>query len=196
MKKSNRHHSQPKMYLCPNWPGYWEQVHGFRKSFPNWVDFSCHKKRPPNGVSSYKLFNTGFYHFDMVNMVNLQEEAAAKVVGSNLDAQHRFSDQVQKLRDGMTNYFIISTGKHHIDGEAYIIEQIPAGETLFTYPTVLKTRERHVTIFVREEMPLMPDVLCNWMGKLSPVLFGFSANYLIPRNQWWSKSRVEKYFHY
>ena len=196
MKKTNHHHSQPKIYLCPNWPGYWEQLHGFRQPFPNWVDFSCHKKRPTNGLPSYVLFATGLYRFDMMNMNNLREDSALKIVGDNTDAQKQFATLVRKLKAGEIDYFITTVGSRRADGGAYVVGQIPEGRTLLDYPRVLKPQERHASIFVREEKPLMPEVLCGWMEKLSPVLFGFSASYLIPRNQWWSKSRIKKYFHY
>lgn len=194
IEKSNHHHSQSKIYLCPNWPGYWEQVHGLRQPFSNWVDFSCYKKRPANGIPSSVFFVTGFYRFDMMNMNNLREESAPKAVGDNIDAQHQFVALVQKLRTGEIDYFIITVGSRRTDGGAYIIGKILKNRTLLDYPVVLKPQDRHVSIFVREEKPLMPDVLCEWMEKLSPVLFGFSAHYLIPRNQRWSKSRVQKFF--
>ena len=189
MKKSNRHHALKKTYICPNWPGYWEQAHGLRKP-PNWVDFSCHKKRPPDGISSQVLFDTGFFRFDMMNMNHLREDAAPKFVGEDTDAQNQFAQQVRKLKAGEINYFVMPVHCRHKIG------QVPEGSTLFEYPSALKPQERHVSIFVREEGPLMPDVLCGWMEKLSPVLFGFSAHYLIPKNQWWSKARTKKYFCY
>lgn len=190
MKKSNRHHSLSKIYICPNWPGYWERVHGLHRSFPNWVDFSCHKQRPPNGISSQVLFDTGFLRFDMMNMNHLREEAAPKFVGEDTDAQNQFVEQVRKLKAGEIEYFVMSVNSQHNIG------QVPEGRTLFDYPAVSKPQERHVSIFVGEERPLMPDVLCGWMEKLSPILFGFSAHYLIPQNQRWSKTRTKTYFCY
>lgn len=126
----------------------------------------------------------------MMNMSHLREEATPKFVGEDTDAQNQFVEQVRKLKAGEIEYFVMPVHCQHT------IVQIPEGRTLFDYLAVSKPQGRHVSIFVREERPLMPDVLCGWMEKLSPVLFGFSAHYLIPKNQWWSKARTKKYFCY
>lgn len=191
MKKSNHHHSLPSIYLCPNWPGYWEQVHGLR-NLPNWVDFSCHKKRPPDGMSSRALFDTGFFRFDMTNMTNLREEVAYKIVGRDVTAQKQFAQQVRKLKSGEIDYFFVLEPGHRMNAGGYVIGQIPEGRILLVW----KPRERHASIFVREERPLMPDIMREWMEKLSPTLFGYSANCFIPRNQWWSKGKTKKFFGY
>lgn len=175
------------MYICPNWPGYWEQVHGLGRSGPNWVDFSCHKKRPADGVSSAVLFYSGQFAFDMMNMKNLREESAGKIVGEDKNEQLRFVEQVRKLRAGETDYFLIVGGTE-------VIGQIPEGKNLYDYAAAGRTEKRQVTIFVREEDALMPDVLCRWMERLLPALLGPKARCLIPRNQWWSKTRTRKYF--
>lgn len=142
---------------------YWRSVYGYARNPVSSVEFSITQDRDGEQL---------FFHLDMDTLPALEKLLKSGEYIDKNDASYQyFLGRAEKLRQGSMDYFV---------GALYYKDYTPdmvkcnqyqqAGKDIFSVKSPQQS-PYYAWLFIREERPLFPELLAEWMERLSPSLF-------------------------
>ncbi len=114
------------------------------------------------------------------------------------DMRASYMEKLRLLNAGEVDYFIetlfFSDGSADLSALSLPGGQLPPGKTILDTRNAAGAVSDYAYVYVREARPLMPDVLCEWLEQLSPVLFGDRRAYRIPEDAYETREQAERSF--
>lgn len=149
-----------------HWDYWWSvyQCGGASPACPNAVEFSLTDDREGK---------TLFFHFDLYNLSGLQDILRENTFIETDHPDHAaFLHKAKALERGEISYFI---GALHYPGfmpDLAFCNQILTPECTLLELKAPPTAPYYAVLFLKEDRPLIPEVLNHWMTRLSHLLFG------------------------
>ena len=181
-------------WIVPRHWDYWWDVYHLRKDDeePCYLEFACY----PHAAA--KAVVDEFFHLDLGNLTAAEAWCEDEMEDWESEAEKQaFIKQTQKIEAGETDYFIyrLYYPSSPNDNTSLYMNCLPKGTSLFDCKNQRGIPADYAVVFIRETKPLMPDVLCDWLEKLSPVLFGDHSVYQISADDYPNLEEVKESFH-
>lgn len=114
-----------------------------------------------------------FFHFDFLNLPALRTTIEEQdFIESSSPEYPVFLEKVEALRRGEIDHFVgVLYYPHFHPNVDFCNPKSAEGKTIFDAQRPMAKPEYGV-VFLREQQPLVPDVLKEWVEKLSQPLFG------------------------
>lgn len=151
-------------YLQIRHQDYWWSVYGYTKSPVRGVEFSITEDRAGEQF---------FFHLDIYTLPALEEEFLAP--GEYIDGDNPsfpyFQNKAAMLRQGSIDYFVGCLYYEDIWPDMARCNQYQQdGGSIFSVTSPSRP-PYYAVLFIREERSLLPELLIEWMKKISPSLF-------------------------
>lgn len=177
-------------WIYPRHWDYWFSVYGLLegKDHPCLLEFAIFPDRVDNA-----LVVDEYFHLDVGNFVSADAFIRDEWNEWNSEEEkRRFAEQTERLRRGETEYFIANLYYPNQVWGQYYMDCLPRGKSVFDIKNKIEDAPYYGEIYIREARPLIPEVLENWMERLSPVLFGDYCAYKIPEEEYPDSEEVQK----
>ena len=141
---------------------YWWGVYGYDNG-PISAEFS---------ITEYNAGEQFYFHFDIYTLPALKELLKpGEFIDKHDPSFQYFQSRAAELDQGSIEYFVGSLYyKDYMPDMTACNQYHQTGNGIFS----IKSPERvphYAVLFIREEKPLLPELLTKWMEKLSPSLF-------------------------
>lgn len=158
-------------WIDPRHADYWESVSGGSGDEPCYLEFVCRESPVPSADA-----DGAFFRLDLGNLTAAKawclDDEGWKDFGP--DRQSAFVRLTGELEAGKTDFFIdwLYYRDDYPDHAVEYLNPLPEGRTVAECRNRNGVSPDYAVLFVRENRRLLPEVLCEWMERLSPVLFG------------------------
>lgn len=162
-------HTQTKYIQIRHWDYWWATYQLLEQDQPNSVEFSL-----TNDMEGEELF----FHFDFYNLPALQNMIDKD---EYMEPEHPdypvFLHKVEALKKGELDYFVGSLYYPAFFPRLEFCNQpFTEGKTIFDAQSPIAAPD-YAVLFLREDQPLVLDVLKKWIERLMQPLFGEQYTY-------------------